>query len=479
MAMSQDDVRKAFNTVDVEEELPEGVKLADFVAYMPTHSYIYNLTREMWPAASVNSRIDPITIVDEDGKPILDNSKKIQTIPANQWIDKNNPVEQMTWAPGEPMLIKGRLIANGGWVYKQGVTCFNQYKPPNAIEGDPSKAGRWVRHARQLYSDDADHIIRYFAFKVRNPQVKINHALLIGGPPGIGKDTLIEPLKYAVGHWNFNEVSPQQVCGRFNGHIKSVILRINEIRDLGEGSRFDFYEHLKTLTASPPDVLRCDEKHIREYSVANVCGVIITTNYKMNGIYLPAEDRRHFVAWSDAKKEDFEGEYWNDFWRWYDEGGIGHVIAYLNTIDISDFDPKAPPLKTAAFWAIVDANRSPEESELADAIDLLGRKQYDQEGNILLGTDGEPVIDRPKIVTLSQISMVAAVGTKQWLDDRKSQRIIPHRMEECGYEPVRNDAAKDGLWKIGGKRQAVYGLRDLSIRERIEAIDQLRGQGSQ
>src|SRR5262245_22431443 len=40
-----------------QEELPEGVTLADFVGYMPTHSYIYIPTREMWPAASVNSRI--------------------------------------------------------------------------------------------------------------------------------------------------------------------------------------------------------------------------------------------------------------------------------------------------------------------------------------------------------------------------------------------------------------------------------------
>jgi hypothetical protein len=97
---------------------------------------------------------------------------------------------------------------------------------------------------------------------------------------------------------------------------------------------------------------------------------------------------------------------------------------------------------------------------------------------MLLGADGEPVIERPKIVTLGQISMVAPASTKQWLDDRKNQRTIPHRMEEVGYEPVRNDAAKDGLWKIGGKRQAVYGLRDLSIRDRIEAIDQLRGHGN-
>jgi len=40
--------------------------------------------------------------------------------------------------------------------------------------------------------------------------------------------------------------------------------------------------------------------------VLNVCGVVITTNHKTDGIYLPADDRRHYVAWSDLAKEDFK-----------------------------------------------------------------------------------------------------------------------------------------------------------------------------
>src|ERR1700740_505193 len=69
--------------------------------------------------------------------------------------------------------------------------------------------------------------------------------------------------------------------------------------------RFKFYDHTKIYTAAPPDVLRVDEKHLREHYVFNVLGFIITTNHKTDGIYLPADDRRHYVAWSDATKEDF------------------------------------------------------------------------------------------------------------------------------------------------------------------------------
>jgi hypothetical protein len=161
---------------------------------------------------------------------------------------------------------------HGGWIERQGVTCFNLYRPPTLEPGDAMKAGPWLDHVRRVYPDDAEHIIKWLAQRVQSPQVKINHALVLGGDQGIGKDTLLEPVKRAVGPWNFIEVSPTQMLGRFNGFLKSVILRVSEARDLGEVNRFSFYDHSKAILASPPDVLRVDEKHMREHGVFNVLG---------------------------------------------------------------------------------------------------------------------------------------------------------------------------------------------------------------
>ena len=82
----------------------------------------------------------------------------------------------------------------------------------------------------------------------------------------------------------------------------------------------------------------------------------------------------------------------------------------------------------------------------------------------------------PRATTLSKI-IFAASGKEieTWLRDRKNRRVIPHRLEKCGYVPVRNDAAKDGLWKIGGSRQVVYCNSNLSIRERFKAAGELIG----
>jgi hypothetical protein len=276
---------------------------------------------------------------------------------------------------------------------------------------------------------------------------------VFGGPQGIGKDTLLEPVKRAIGPWNFSEVSPQQLLGRFNGFLKSVILRVSEARDLGEVNRYSFYDHLKATTAAPPDVLRIDEKHLREYCIPNVCGVVITTNHKTDGIFLPADDRRHYVAWSELTKDDFAADYWIKLWRWYEDGGFGHVAAYLASYDLAGFDPKAPPPKTQAFWDIVDASRAPEDAELADVLDKL---------------------NHPPALTLAEAQNAVSGDFEEWLLDRRNRRQIPHRFQQCGYAPVRNDAAPtDGLWKIKGKRQAIYALALLSRRDQFAAAGEL------
>jgi hypothetical protein len=425
----------------------DGYSREDFVLYLPTRSYIFKPLREMWAAASINTVVPPVQDgVGKDGMP--------KFISASAWLDqdKDSQVAQMSWAPGEPEIICDKIINEGGWIPKEGARVFNLYRPPTIVP----KAGPvdwWLAHLRAIYPEEAEHIIRWFAHRVQRPHEKINHALVLGGAQGIGKDTLLEPVKRAVGSWNVAGVSPQQVLGRFNGcFLKSTILVVNEARDLGEFDQFKFYEHLKSYTAAPPDTLLVDEKNLREYRLPNLVGVVITTNHKTNGIYLPADDRRHFVAWSEKTKDDFTDEYWKELWGWYENGGYEAVAAFLREFSLSDFNPKAPPPKTAAFWQIVDASRAPEDAEMADALEGLGW---------------------PDATTIQRIADKAAADHSLWLRDRKNARQVPHRLEECGYVRVRNKGAKDGLFKLEGKRQAIYAKKDLCLRAQEEAANTL------
>jgi hypothetical protein len=118
---------------------------------------------------------------------------------------------------------------------------------------------------------------------------------------------------------------------------------------------------------------------------------------------------------------------------------------------------KAPPPKTPAFWAIVDANRAPEEGELADILDGLGN---------------------PNAVTLEHIANHTNYTFSQWLNDVKNRRVIPHRLERVGYVPVRNPDADSGMWRIAGVRQAIYAKKTMTLREQIVATEQLQEVGN-
>jgi len=430
-----------------------GVEIDDFRAYMPTHQYIFMPTGDLWPAASVNDRLDPVHLLTSEGTPVLNKKGEPVTKSAGKWLAENRAVEQMVWAPGLEPVVKDRIASVGGWIQRQGCNVFNEYRPPAATKGNASKAQPWLDHIYRLYGElDASHIVHWLAYKVQFPGNKINHALVLGGSQGIGKDFILEGLKAAVGAWNFAEVSQEQVVGRFNRFAMSVILRVNEARDLGDVNGRAFYNHMKTYIAAPPDVLMVDEKHKAEYYVFNVCGVIITTNHKTDGIYLPPDDRRHYVAWSPMRSEDFSEAYWDTLWSWYASEGQGHIATYLQTLCLAGFNAKAPPPKTDAFWSIVGANAAPEDAELADALDKLGR---------------------PLATTIGELIAVASDDLSEFLSDRRNRRRIAHRLDQCGYVATRNDAAKDGLHKLDGKRCVIYVQSCLSRDEKLHAAAQL------
>jgi hypothetical protein len=194
----------------IAEELTEpetegrGVTIDDFVAYMPMHSYIFTPCREIWVGASVNARLPRMPLLDKHGQPMRNAKGEPITVSPTRWLDQNRPVEQMTWCPGLPMLIADRLVVAGGWIERLEVTSFNLYRPPRLKLGDAVQAQPWLTHVQTVYGeDDAAHIVRWLAQRVQRPADKINHALVLGGAQGIGKDTLLEPIKHAVGALEF------------------------------------------------------------------------------------------------------------------------------------------------------------------------------------------------------------------------------------------------------------------------------------
>lgn len=440
-------IQKAIDSEITEDTHMMGVE--DFWAYLPRHLYYCNTTRDLWPGSSVSGVLPPMQVgVDDKGNP--------KFIPAASWLDKNRPTHQMTWDPGQPAIIENRIIHVDGYVPHVGYKIINRYLAPRIRPGDANDIDPWFNHIKRIYPDDYAHLLLWFAQRVQQPGVKINHAIVLGGAQGIGKDTILEPLRYAVGTWNFSEISPIQMLGRFNPWVESVVLRVNEARDLGELNRYSFYDHMKPYLAAPPTVLPVDQKNQHVYPALNCLGVIFTTNELTTGIYLPGDDRRHYVAWSESAKEEFEEEYWSGLWGWYAAGGIWNVTAYLLGIELSDFSPKAPPPQTDAWHQIVMSNRQVNQGELADVLDALGNP---------LAVTVQQIIAKAQFMVLTELS--------ETLSDPTKGRLIPKKMAECDYTPLRNPYSKDGYFVIEGRRRGVYVQKNLSVRDQHSAAQKL------
>jgi hypothetical protein len=187
---------------------------------MPTHRFIYMPSGDLWLASSVNDRLPLQLLTDRNGKPVLDDKGEPIFIKLSKWLGQHRPVEQMTWAPGEALLIYHRLIVGDGWINHPGAIVFNRYLPPTITPGNAVLAGPWLDHVRLVYPNDAEHIIKCLAHRRQRPQDKINHALVLGGAMGIGKDALLVPAIEAVGTHNCRDISPKVMMGRFTGFLK-------------------------------------------------------------------------------------------------------------------------------------------------------------------------------------------------------------------------------------------------------------------
>jgi hypothetical protein len=453
------DLMNLVNAAQDEPREPENLKKFqnkdDFVAFPETNKFIFLPTGKLWLPEGVNSQVKPVPIPGGTTRP-------------TEWISHRRNVQQMTWAPGESPIIEDKILDAGGWIRKEGVRAYNDYRAPIRGNGDPSLAGPYLDHVRRLYPENAGHILAWLAHRVQRPEEKVNHALVLGGEPGIGKDTILAPVKYAVGPSNVANISPTDIGKPFNSWARNVMVVISEARDLGESTKYTHYEHMKIFLASPPETILVNEKHVPEYPVLNVAGFVYTSNYRNDALYLTENDRRHYVAWSEAKTGDFPPEYFTQMYRWFENGGNDHVTAYLEQYDLSDFNPKAPPPKTDAFWMLAHSARTPEDALLADALEELGN---------------------PDAVTIPQIKVhlnknrtraeeLLGWDLAEWFGNPKNGRQIPHRMEAAGYLRV-DSRAKDGVWKVNKKRTTVYSRKELSPNERFQAADALTREASE
>jgi hypothetical protein len=212
---------------------------------------------------------------------------------------------------------------------------------------------------------ERDHVLDVMAFKVQNPSVKINHAVLMTGGQGQGKDTLWAPMLWAIGGntlSNIKHVKNEELTSQWGYALEVEVMVIEELRQTEAKDRRALENQLKTVIAAPPEYLSINKKGMHPYEAINRLFVLAFSNERA-AITLPSDDRRWFVTWSDSQPIDGK-----PIWNWYHSGGFAAVAHYLHARDVSAFDPGATPFVTDAKLLMGSVSLSPAEAWILDQI---------------------------------------------------------------------------------------------------------------
>ena len=182
-----------------------------------------------------------------------------------------------------------------------------------------------------------DYVIGWFAHLFQRPGELPGTALVLRGPQGTGKGTMMKYAGKLVGQHFLELVQMSQVIGRFNAHLKDALLvHANEAIWGGDKASEGA---IKAMVTDETSAVEFKGKDI--ITVKNYKRLVLASN---NDWVVPRDmdDRRFFVLdVSDVHKED--QAYFSAIHDEMSAGGLEALMHDLLHIDLDGFNPRVMP----------------------------------------------------------------------------------------------------------------------------------------
>lgn len=319
-------------------------------------------------------------------------------------------LQGVTYAAGESV-----LVARDGDVY--GNRWRNARPDVSGVRGD--NIDLWLDHCAAMIPDEGEraHVLDVMAYKLQNPSVKINHAVLHGGDEGCGKDTMWAPFIWAVcgpSLRNRGLIDNDSLNSQWGYQLESEVLILNELKEPEASARRALANKLKPIIAAPPEMLPINRKGLHPYNMLNRVFVLAFTNDPVP-ISIPSQDRRWFCVWTSAPRMDADAG--AAMWEWFKAGGFHRIAAWLYARDVSAFNPAAAPPMTEFKANLVEHGMSIAESFLVEMI----RSRTGEFAKGVIGSPFYSICDRlvagaPAGVKIPQAALLHALKEAGWQD---------------------------------------------------------------
>ena len=375
--------------------------------------------------------------------------KRARLTVAGMFLRQPDRVEvfDVTYAPGDPRFVPS---------LDPVLSSFNRWKDgvSSMILVHEAQIQKWIDHLVFVLGSRAEceRFLRWCAFVVQNPRLKPNWHFLVISDAGLGKDTMIAPMKIAVGSNNYIDILSYALSNEFNPWIEHKLIIVGEVAQTKTGlnSPTEVNNRLKPLLAAPPSMLTVNNKNQPQYEIPNRCAVILFSN-SQNPLHLERFSRRvHVINRLGALMRG--ADYYEDMHQWLEGGGAGLCAAYLRAYPLTDaekreFSVAAPD--TSDKIELESQNLHPQQAALEELIEDARAGIKDNTPWTLVATADELA----QMIKSRGAFYPSSQNVRGWLSDMERRktgvrrlRIDPAKPHLCGVVATSQHAGR--LWLL-------------------------------
>ena len=259
-------------------------------------------------------------------------------------------VQKRAYLPGQPLIVGG-----------PDDRVLNVYRPPSMlpVEGEHDLI---LQHFEVVIPDEAvrENVLDRLAFALQYPATKMESAIVLYGPPGGGKSTIVKWIGELIGPWNMRSLPTTAIESKYGAAKGNIYLGVfDEIR----GVTKDGVNNLKALETEP--TVWVEEKHMPLHEVTTPKMIIMMSNFP-NALPLEPNDRRHLVINTPSKIS--EKEYFEKLYAAAPDQLPGFAY-FLHQRDVTGFNPHQTPISTRGRAEMVKAAMPDMQRAVMDALE--------------------------------------------------------------------------------------------------------------
>ena len=256
------------------------------------------------------------------------------------------------------------------FTYK-GSECFNTYKKGFVPKAAEQWSDIYQKHIELLFPNDWQVITQWMAYVVRNAGRKVLWSPLLKGIEGDGKTAIGNMIIAAMGQENAHQIDMDSIRSSFNAWAEGACFgMIEEVRVSGQNRQLIMDKLKPLITNSEISITR---KGQDAFTALNTMNYLLLTNHE-DALALSESDRRYgvfFTQFTERAQLPSITEHYEPLWDAI-RSKPEEVRGWLESIDLSNFNPNRAPDTTDAKRRMMLNSRSEATDLLAEALALGG-----------------------------------------------------------------------------------------------------------